>query len=384
MRIASSIAACALSLVLVCAPVRADSPVRADKQEAHSPAHFARTLVMVQDQIIQGSTAALASVPELRHRLAMSIEKSPASVWKEPQQARALALHLLNGGAPQVIRKLVDTNADLGGWREIILALLAYAERRRDAAQRLSGFDARLLDPSIAGPFALAQAIAHVADPEKAKAYLRQAKLLIPGGLVEDSAMRREIEQAMTAGKQLEAAQAAARYLWRFGSSLYAKDVVEFLAGSLIPELAALPSGNSAIATLTDALPVPARIEMLMMVSRNAMLKGSLQAADFAAGRVADLAPSGSPELHRAALYRAIARAFSDPNGEAVDKLRESDLPALSLEDRGLLYASLSVLKRVRAPIEANAAVELSPSSAIQAARQAVSTAQDQLDQMRP
>lgn len=378
MTITGKYVACALWLAL------AIIPARAAEDEADAPARFARTLVMVQDQIVMGSSAALGSVPELRRRLATAIEHAPASVWKEPQQGRALVLHLLNGGVPQVVRKLVDNKVDFGQWRDIVHALLANAERKKGADQLLGNIDATLLDPSIAGPLALAQAISNAHEPQKAMGYLFQARLFSPGGLVEDAAMRREIEMLIAAGKEMEAAQVAARYLWRFGSSVYAKDVVEFLAGALLPEIASRPEGKVAIAALTDELPVPARIETLMKVARRAILQGSIKAADFAAGKVFELAPVGSAELSRATLYKGIAQAFSDPTGASVDKLRETNTRTLLGEDRGLLQASLLALERVRAPIDASAIVEASSSAAIEAAAQAISAARDQLDQMRP
>jgi chemotaxis protein MotC len=354
------------------------------EDDVNTAARLARTLVIVQDQIAHGNTSALVSVPELRRRLATAIERAPNSIWKEPHQGRVLALHLLNGGTPRVVRLVLESQADLGQWRDMILALLAYAERRGGAARRLSSFDALQLDPSIAGSLALAQAIANFADPEKARTYLAQARILSPGGLVEESAMRREIELLSNSDKKLEAAQAAARYLWRFGSSLYVKDVVVFLAGSLIPELSSLPNGNGAVAALTDELPVNARIETLMTVARNALLNGRVAAAEFAAGRVVERASPGSYELSRATLYRGIVRALTDPTVEAVDKLRESELSPLSDEDRGLLQASLWALERVRAPIKANASVELPSSPAIEAAAKALGAARDQLDLRRP
>lgn len=357
---------------------------RAAENDAETPARFARTLVMVQDQIVLGSTAALESVPELRRRLAAAIANAPVATWKDPQQSRALAIHLLNGGAPQVVRRLFEMKADFGQWREVVMALLAHAERKKDAAQQLGAIDARMLDPSIAGPFALAQAIANSSDFEKAKPYLYQARLLSPGSLVEDSAMRREMELLIAAGKKLEAAHAAARYLWRFGSSLYAKDVVVFLAGSFLPELASVPGSNGAIVRLTDELPAPARLETFLKVARNAMLKGSIQAAEFAAARAFDLAPSDSAARSQAALYTGIARAFSDPTGTALDKLRESDIRTLSGEDLALLQGSLLTLKRIRAPIDPTIEGEVSSSAAIEAAAQAVSAAQAQLDMKRP
>lgn len=359
-------------------------PSQGADEEADQPARIARTLLMVQDQIVHGSTAALESIPELRRRLAMAIERAPVSEWKEPRQGRVLVLHLLNGGGPQIVRKLLASGADVGPWRDTIQALLAYAERRPDAPQKLSGIDAMQLDPSFAGLFALVQAIAHSGAPEKARTYLSQAKLLSPGGLVEESAMRREIELLSNTGKKLEAAQVAARYLWRFGASRYNKDVVAFLARSLIPELSSLPDGNGAIAKITDELPASAKVQTLLTVARSALLQGRIAAADFAAGRAVDGASPGSPDLARAILYRAIARAFSEPTSDAVDKLRESDVGLLSEEDRAVLQASLAALARVRAPIKENAAVELSSTAALEAASKAIGAAQDQLKLKRP
>lgn len=359
-------------------------PGRTASAETMGPARLARTLVMVQDQIVLGSGAALGSLDELKRRLAMEIGQAQNTVWKDPQQVRALAVHLLNGGSPRPIRLLVDNQVDLGGLRPVILALLAFAERRKDAAEQLATIDARSLDAGIAGHFALTQAISSSANPELAKPFIALAKLLAPGSIVEEAAVRRELEILAAAGKRLEAGQMAARYLWRFGSSLYAKGVVSYLANSVIPDLADRQDGRTVAAAVVNEMPPQSRVETLLAVARNAVLLGKMEIASFAARSALAVVASDSAEKNRVELYAAIAEAFVRPGNVAADGLKTISQHGLSREDAAVLEASLLALNQIRAPVRALPAMDAPSTERIDAAARTIKNAQALLDQDPP
>src|SRR5690606_33344903 len=101
---------------------------------------------------------------------------------------------------------------------------LAYAEGRDDEARaHLLGVDARRLDPGLAGAVALVQsALVADTDPKRASEFLDQARLLAPGTLVEEAALRRQILLLPSIG-QLHRLVLLTRYVRRFGKSYYAR-----------------------------------------------------------------------------------------------------------------------------------------------------------------
>lgn len=322
--------------------------------ETGTPSSFARTLVSVQDQIPLGSRAALESVGELRRQLQQKIQVSPDTVWKEHRQGQALVAYLLNSGHPLPIRQLIEREADLGSWREVIDALLAFAGRAEDAAERLSRIDAKTLAPGVAGHFALIQAFASRTNGEKAMRYLAEAKLLDPGGFVDEAATRREIELLLEGGRRgAEATQAATRYLWRFGSSLYAAGVVDYLADSVVADLAGLPNGKPKFEAFFAELPVAARVQTLLRISRSMLLRGKPAIAAFSANTASSFATPGSPERFRADFDLALAGAFAMEIDEALGKLRAMKAVLSSGEDAVLLEATLSMLEQINAPVRA-------------------------------
>lgn len=347
-----------------------------------TPAEIAHTLLLVQDQIATGNGDALTAVAETQLQLAQAIETSDEETWRDPKQGRALAIHLLSGGSPHLIRKLLDGNADLGRWKQLIPALLAFAERSKDGAKRLEEFDARQLDAEIAGQFTLAQAIAHAHIPSRSKTYLREARLLAPGGMIEDAAWRREIALNVAAGQPLLAVQAASRYLWRFGSSAYAQDVVRFLASSVIPDLLVSSDGREAATAFFNEIAAGSRVAPLVAAAGQAMIRGHFDAAAYTAGQASAIANAGSAERARATALASIAQAFTDPSSASADKLREMNRDALSNEERRLFVASLAVLDRIRAPLQSSSApTEIATTAAAEGATKMISTAQALLDQ---
>ena len=344
-------------------------------QEEGAAARYARTLQMVQDQIVLGSRAAHDSLPELRRRLAREIAASAGALWGKPQGVRVLAIHLLGGGATRLVRDLLAKNEVEAGARPMLTALAAFADRQKEAAELLSAIDARTLDAAIGGPFALAQAIASGENVEKAFAFLAQAKLLSPGGIVEEAALRREIELLLKLGRKAEAAQTTARYLWRFGASLYAASVLEFLAGSMIPELADKADGQPIVAKLVSEMPRQARRDILLSVARRGVIGGKLEIARFAGTAAQGTGALEPPLEQRARVYVAVAEALLGDMGRAAEGLGAIDRKTLEPEDAAILDATRDLVARIRSPITAEPERSAGATPAIEGARKALALA---------
>jgi chemotaxis protein MotC len=311
-----------------------------------------RSLQMLQDQIVDGSSAAVDAQSHLLQRMAKDLPQIEAGAWKKAGNQRALSIYLLSGGSARPVRELLNKAADFGDGKPMILALLAYAEQHPHAAELLAKLAAATIDASIAGNVALAQAIASDAKPDIAAAHLATAKLLAPGTLVEEAAFRREIKMLLTAGHEAAAVQVATRYLWRFARSVYAREVAEYLAERVLPDLAAAPDKRKSISGLLAQLPVAQRKHIVLSMGRNGVLSGNLSVAAFAAQEAAHLSDASNADQMRAHIYDAIAKSLSrDAASEAsFDALRAIDRRLLSAGDAGILDAARAVNDRVRQP----------------------------------
>jgi hypothetical protein len=339
------------------------------------PSQLARRLLVISDQIAIGSRASLVSISVLRQDLRRAIENAPDAIWQNNGERAALVIHLLNRGEARPVQKIVAKSVDLGDWQHVIVALLAVAEGSRDAVGAMQKIDARSLDPSISAHFSLMQSIVSEPTPELAIPYLTQAKVLGAGSFVDEAASRREIEILLKLGKAADAVDAATRYLWRFGSSLFAQAVVDHLVESVIPETATTREGQIAATALFAEIPEEVRLPWLLRLGRSALLGGRLNVAAFAADLATRAAEVGSGEHTRAALVRSLAGAFLTGDVSTIDELSGMRSLQASGADERLLQATLAMLKRIHAPVSSIATANDAVTPVIELAKRTLQSA---------
>jgi len=337
---------------------------------------LARSLQMLQDQAVNGSDIALAEQPRILDRLSAEIALEAPAQLSDPRNVRALAIYLVNGGAPAVVRRLLATTTEFGPHQTVIRALLAFAERQPDAGKLLSQLDAMALEPGIGGPVALAQGMAFQADPAKAKPLLAVARLLAPGTLIEEAALRREITMLLAETKNGEAIERATRYLWKFGSSVYATDVAAYFATSVLPGFVA-PTGmvTDQVQNFLAALPEPSRRALLLDMAKAGILDGRMGIAALASRQSAALGAGSGAEQARADIYAAIATAFGRDGDGASDQLIAIDRGQLHDAELGMLDAALAVAGQIPATPRVEPAADGDAPAVIVAARTVVARA---------
>lgn len=357
---------------------------KAHADTAQHPIDYARSLQMLQDQVLQGSTGALGGQQRVLASMAGQLASLGAGPWTDPRQVRAAAIYLLSGGTPRAVRDLLGKNADIGPAKPLILALLAYAEQRQDAQQQLLRFDAMTLDPSIAGHVALAQAIVSADTPAKAMGYLATARLLAPGTLIEESALRREIRLLVTLGQHAQATDLATRYLWRFRASLYAHEVLELISERMLSGLSRASETQRNVGRFLDEASPPVRQDLLLSIARANVREGKLDIAAFASERAVGARDVAPPDRERGRLYAAISRTL-DPSAEAgISDLGRIDRALLGPEDKGLSDAAIAVAHRVRSALIAEPAESGSPSPPVIQAREVIARAEQSLAEANP
>ncbi len=348
------------------------------------PIEMARSLQMLQDQVVHGSTAALSGQQQLLASMARSLATFDPGQWADPGHVRAIAIYLLNGGPPRAVRDLLRQHADTGAAKPLILALLAYAEQRQDAAELLLRLDALALDPSIAGHVALAQAILAEPTPSTVLGYLATARLLAPGTLIEEAAFRREIKLLVATGKRAQAAQLATRYLWKFRSSVYARELLVHLSDAVLCELARHPETRPLVTRFLEELIAPARKDLLLAMARSSLLEGRIDVAAFASEQARAMTELAVAESARLRIYAAIARSLGQLSSSSVDDLASVDRALLGPEELGLSDATRAVVQRVRAGVSAEPEDGGAPPPSVAKARDAIIRADHSLAEANP
>ena len=247
----------------------------------------------------------------------------------------------------------------------LVLGALAYLEgREKEARSLLSKIDPNALPVGIGAQLALAQAaLAARDDAAQSIQLLDLARLLAPGTLVEEGALRREIFVLAQTGDLKRFEALAIQYLRRFRHSVYAGNFRQRFAAALTRlDFASDGARFAKLQAMLDEIEPEGRRDLYLLVARAGLDQGKTSTAVFAAERTITLADSASPEAVRARLYRAAAQVAAEGQFEpSIETLRATDRKVLSEADRVLLDSALATASEIRAVPELRAETAAMP-----------------------
>ena len=316
-----------------------------------SPVALVRSLQILQEQIANGNVAAHSAQGALLERIETRFTQAPPDTWQDPRNARAAVIYLLGGGKPATIRVLLSYDKPPAIEDRLIKGALAYVEgHEEEALDLLRTVDVRRLPPSLGGPVALVQSALIVRqDVAAAMAFLDEARLLMPGTLVEEAALRREIFLAGQIDNAEKFEALAIQYIRRFRHSIYAGNFREHLAVALTRfSFAQNTTMFSRVQRILGQLDPASRRNLYLMVARTAVLRGKTDMARLAAEQAAAASRDGSPDSDRARLYRAITSVLGDSYEDGMRDLAKIDRKRLSARDVELLDATQRLAGQVR------------------------------------
>jgi chemotaxis protein MotC len=175
------------------------------------------------------------------------------------------------------------------------------------------------------------------------------SRLLAPGGLVEEAALRREIALLAEAKDVTRLAMLTRQYVTRFPASLYAADFLRDLAGAVARlGLADDPVNYKLVANAVASLPSDDRRAFLLNLARSGIVNARFGVAASAATEALESSKTDSPEAMRARLYLAAGRLFSDGYDAALADLRTLPESKLDRSDASLLRAARRVAAQLR------------------------------------
>jgi chemotaxis protein MotC len=308
-------------------------------------------LQRIQVKISQGDKAAYAAQLTQLKTIGAAVATASPETWKNKREADSLVIYVLSGGSLADVGPLLKGDAIIESERSLARGALAYVTNHEaDAAGLLGKPDLTTLDPRLAGEVAFARSVLETKrDAKAAVDLLDWSRLLAPGGLVEEAALRREIALLAEAKDATRLAMLTRQYVTRFDASLYAADFLHDLAGAVVRlGLADDPANYKLLSGAAAALPSDGRREFLLTLAKSGVVNAHFSAAASAATEALESSKADSPEAMRARLYLAASRLFSDGYDAAIADLRALSATKLDRADASLLAAARRVAAELR------------------------------------
>ncbi|MBR0850623.1 chemotaxis protein [Bradyrhizobium diazoefficiens] len=319
---------------------------------SHEPYEYVRSLQAVQDAIAHGDTAAHSSHGTLIRQIGERFLAADPAVWSNPQNGQALVIYLLSGGPPQIVRKLPRDKLNVEG--RLFDGALAYVEGRQDEARDLlKDVKPRNLPSGLGGQVALVQgALLARAEASLAIERLDDARLLLPGTLVEEAALRREILLVGQAEDFDKFEFLAQSYVRHYKNSVYAADFWQRFSSGLTQSGLALDDRRfPRIAALLEQIDGASRLKLYLVIARAAMLRGRIAVTRLAGERALSLSGDATAERERAHVFRGTSRVLADEYDGGLAELKAIDRSKLAERDILLLNATVQLALDIRKPI---------------------------------
>ncbi|CAN7597599.1 chemotaxis protein MotC [Mesorhizobium sp. LjNodule214] len=344
----------------------AGSPSTGFAEEALQPYQLVRSLQLVQDRIAAGDHAAMPMQAKLLEMVDARLRAADAEDFREPKNFRALLVYGMSGGNPVTVEAASSRAEADPQSRAIAKGIIDYLNGRpAKAIEALKPIDPMTLPSDLGAFVALVKgSLLATEEPAAALALLDDARLLSPGTLVEEAALRRSVGIAAAQGDGARFALASTQYVASYLYSPYASQFADaFVSGIITLHMAISQDKLADITSMMD----PEREKVIYLrIARRAAIDGLTDLSTFAAAR-AEQGRNGNNNENdpRAQLYSSLSTVTSGTIDDVRAKLGKIDRSRLSQGDRDLLDAAQAIAREVVAPPAALPAEEPGTAAAV-------------------
>jgi chemotaxis protein MotC len=348
-------------LALSCALAALLTPSRAYSEQtlAHEPQILLRSLQRLQDQIADGDKAALGMQREMATLVDESFRKLERSAYSDEKNAKALIAYGMAGGNPATVEEMIPY---IGGRDDelvrLAVAILVFQKGAgRTAESRLKNVDPMRAGGLFGASLALVRGLV-TEDDSKARVDFDTARLLAPGTLIEEAALRRLITIHKRRQDPHSFLRISSRYARRFIASPYAAQFArEFISGVTLMDRWI---DREEVLEVVEFMPEPYRSAVAVRLMRTATIAGHSELVS----NLSALAPNMNEDQKemppadretdiRSELYERISRITSENVSDVAQELRSMDVKTLPEGDQELLRAVLAVAGAVTDPLPA-------------------------------
>ena len=324
-------------------------PTGSDLAETRRLLNDLDALFLLQDATARGRQDAAALQKPLLRSIGEGLLRSDLP---EPDRiAPYVAAYVLSGGDPATAATLAKSEKLQPVSRLLLEGASLYMQgNREEAAKRLGGIDVTRLPARVGGRVALAKALLerNAADHQSG---LSTAVALMPGTLVEESALRRSALAFAESAEEKSFWRRLERYQRRFPDSLYAmafwEEIMSVIATwgtkGRTPDLARLDE-------ILREMPAERRRSLYLLLARKSSRASNVVMVEFAAPHALRLAAEGSEEQQAASLYLSLHAVASERAADAAAALKAIRRDLLDAQDQALLDAGLWIDQQITSP----------------------------------
>ena len=316
------------------------------------PYQMVRSLQLVQDRIASGDDAALPMQRKLLEMIDQRLRRAGSHDFVDERNYQAMLVYAMSGGNPATIDKLLsklhldETDRALG------VGILGYLHGDPETSREaLATVDPMTQPPELGAFLALVKgSIAAAEDPVAAQRMFDEARLLSPGTLVEEAALRRSIALGSETRDGAQFLFSCSQYVRRFLQSPYASQFADAFVTGVVAlhktlELAAIEEIVAGMAPEQQKV-------IYLRLARRAAIEGIPELTEYASAKAdavrIDGVTSGSDP--RALLYASLAAITSGTVDQTIARLKGIDRSRLSDSDQQLLAAAEAIATEVTAP----------------------------------
>jgi chemotaxis protein MotC len=312
------------------------------------PFQMTRSLQLAQDRIADGDHAALPMQRRLIEMIDERLRRADGSEFDDERNFNALLIYGMSGGNPSTFEAALSRLELEEGRRALAYGVRDYLVGNV-AGARAAFQDVELdgLPPDLAAYTALVKgSVLAGTEPEKALEMLDHARLLSPGTLVEEAALRRSMPLHVASGDVDRFLLAASQYVRRFLRSPYASQYAQSFVAGTAQHYDRID--RRAIGDILDWMSKDQAQTIYLRLARQAAIDGHDSMLAYASAKARKISgQSQDGEDVRSVLYSTIASVTSDTVDEVLHKLGQIDRDRLSSDDRALLDAARSIASEV-------------------------------------
>jgi len=305
------------------------------RADASEPWRYLQALQALQDRVAHGDRKAYRAQVRLIAYLGREFATMPDETWKERLNAEALFVYVLSGGNPAAATALLERKAEIALPEGALAGAVAFVQGRNgEAWKHLQTVDGRDLSITAQAQLALVKAsLRAAAEPLEALDLLARVRLLKPGTLLEEAALRRALFLAGGEGDVKTFMSLASAYIRRFRNSWYVSDFLRRFAWLLVRlDYGREPFLVERMAPLISMLTKRRQALLHAAVARAAVLEGKRS-----------IYPDAPRFAARVKTWIAAAEVVSPDPDEAMEMLKRIPPAKLDERDRQLRTAALVV-----------------------------------------
>jgi chemotaxis protein MotC len=311
-----------------------------------------RALTQQFDKIANRGSSPPTGLGEAREQYGNYLRDAATSESNSQELREHAELFVLSGGDASVLRPWGENVESNPNEKKLLDGIMAYGRGSATEAESiLLSLDATNFDAMRGGHLSLTQALlASRVNPERAYEYFEKARLLLPGTLVEEAALRQIVVLAAKTGNRERFSRAAISYLSRFRRSAYVAGFETQLVFHIVRF-----DGRDGLLILQELLNAHPQgwgrcvACFLASVAEQAIIAGKIDLARTAAQAAMPFATDNSPEKQRALLYKGAALIVTEDFARGLDALNSVQTSDLNPKDKELHLASLALAAKLRA-----------------------------------